>query len=267
LQKAIWDLCQQVIEDSGRDGRIELRLTRNGNEAQLTISSGYGNAPPSWQLDVEELQSSLDSQGGYFSAQRDANGAAFHIGLPLRAIPDQIGALPGGAPRLIERRGSLRGVFVITIDDYAAADSLAAMVAGAGAQVLSLKSGQELLSWLQDTPTVQWPRVLVCDLALADDDGYAVMRQVRQLEGELDVPLQRRVPAIAVSGYAQSRDRMRAMMAGFQLHLAKPIKAPELIAAIHGLIDQAEVINEEDPPRAIDERHQPGVIHEPNEPQ
>jgi ATP-binding cassette subfamily B protein len=266
LQKAIWDLCQQVIEDSGRDGRIELRLTRNGKEALLTISSGYGNAPPSWQLDVEGLQSSLESQGGYFWVQRDANGAAFHIGLPLRAIPEQIGALPGGSPRLIERRGSLRGVFVITIDDHAAADSLADMVAGAGAQVLSLRSGKELLSWLQDTPTVQWPRVLVCDLALADD-AYAVMRQVRQLEGELEVPLQRRVPAIAVSGYAQSRDRMRALMAGFQLHLAKPVKAPELIAAIHGLIDQADVISAGNPPRTIDEPHQPGATHEPNEQQ
>jgi len=92
------------------------------------------------------------------------------------------------------------------------------------------------LDWLARTPTAQWPHALLCDIVLADDeDGYDVLRRLRRLEAERQLPLQDRVPAIALTGYAQGEDRMRAKMAGFQAHLTKPVAPEKLIGEIRNL--------------------------------
>jgi ATP-binding cassette, subfamily B, bacterial len=76
----------------------------------------------------------------------------------------------------------------------------------------------------------------VCDIGLPDMDGYALLRDVRALEAERDTPLADRIPAIALTGYAHAEDRTRALLAGFQIHLAKPVAPPELLAGIASLL-------------------------------
>ena len=83
-------------------------------------------------------------------------------------------------------------------------------------------SGSAALAWLQTEPAESWPQLIVCDIVLGEEDGYAVIHRVRQIEAERQVALAQRVPAVALTGLAQSGDRMRAMLAGFQLHMAKP---------------------------------------------
>ena len=80
----------------------------------------------------------------------------------------------------------------------------------------------------------------VCDIALGDEDGHQVVRRIRRIEAERGVPLDRRVPAIALTGGAQPGDRVRALMAGFQVHLAKPVDASELVSALFTLAGGVE---------------------------
>ena len=239
LQKAIWDLCRQAIELSGQGGRIELRLGRREDQAYLAIASGEGHAADLSRLDIPALEAVFESQQGRLRVRTDGGAATFQVVLPLRAINDLRSGANDTPPALDRRRNPLRGVLVAEVDDSEEVrDAMAGVLTDAGAEVKGMGSGKELLAWLQNTPSAQWPNVVVCDVALENEDGYTVMRQVRELEGESGIPLQERMPAIALSGYTQSHDRIRAMMAGFQLHLAKPVNADELVAAIRGLVSQ-----------------------------
>lgn len=76
----------------------------------------------------------------------------------------------------------------------------------------------------------------MCDISLGDqEDGHQVVRRVRQLEAQRGVPLDCRMPAIALTGHAQPDDRLTALMAGFQLHLAKPVDGSVLTRALAAL--------------------------------
>jgi ATP-binding cassette subfamily B protein len=96
-------------------------------------------------------------------------------------------------------------------------------------------SGAEALDWLSRTGTNQWPQLLLCDIVLADEDGYEVLSRLRMLEVERKLPPQQRVPAIALTGYAEREDRLRAQQAGFQAQLSKPVSPELLIAEIRRL--------------------------------
>ncbi|MGB7481257.1 MAG: ATP-binding cassette domain-containing protein [Burkholderiaceae bacterium] len=237
LQKVIWDLCRQAVENSGEGGRIELRLNRRNDQAHLSITSSGGQPPDLDMLDIAELEGLLESQRGKLTVRAGEHGATFDIELPLRAITDLRSGSSDARPTVDRRRNRLNGVPVLALDGSdEERDAMTAVLTDAGARLTSMETGKELLNWLRGTPPAQWPKALVCDTALADEDGYAVMRQVRELEGELGVPLQQRMPAIAISGYAQTRERVHALMAGFQMNLAKPVKAEELVGAVAGLV-------------------------------
>ena len=74
--------------------------------------------------------------------------------------------------------------------------------------------------------------MLLSDIGMPDTDGYELIRQVRQLDKLRSRPL----PAIALTAYARPEDRQRSLLAGFHMHLSKPVEAPELIASIAGLL-------------------------------
>jgi ATP-binding cassette subfamily B protein len=125
---------------------------------------------------------------------------------------------------------------VMVIDDSAdARESLGMVLEVEGADVLLFDSGRAVLDWLGRHPASLWPAAMVCDIVLGDEDGYAVMRSVRHLEDQRRVPLEQRMPAIALTGLAQPDDRVRALMAGFQVHLVKPVEPRELVVALYTL--------------------------------
>jgi ATP-binding cassette subfamily B protein len=132
---------------------------------------------------------------------------------------------------------SLDGVRVLVVDDNEdAREVIAAVLEERGAKVETLSSGSEALARLRSTPPREWPDVLVCDIGLPEEDGYSVVRQLRALEAERGVPLAERLPAIAVTGHAEPEDRTRALLAGFQIHLAKPVDPKDLVNAIANLL-------------------------------
>jgi ATP-binding cassette subfamily B protein len=159
------------------------------------------------------------------------------IELPLQPLvvhaPAPAAAASPGPPAT----PSLRGLSVMCIDDDAdALESLGLLLQIDGAQVLPFRSGAAALQWLREHTIEQWPRLLVCDITLGtEEDGYQVVRRLRQLEAQRGVALDRRMPAIALTGHAQPEDRLMALMAGFQLHLAKPVEGPVLTQALAAL--------------------------------
>lgn len=86
---------------------------------------------------------------------------------------------------------------------------------------------------LQSSPLAQWPDLLICDIALGEgEDGYSVVWRIRAIESAAKIALDQRLPAIALSGYNEAEDRARALVAGFQIHLGKPVDPAELIITI-----------------------------------
>jgi CheY-like chemotaxis protein len=124
--------------------------------------------------------------------------------------------------------GELDGVSVLAVDDERDAQALLAEVLeAAGARVRTAASAQQALVALD----VEIPHVLVADLGMPEVDGFRLIERVRSHPN----PRVRALPAAALTAYARSDDRMSALRAGFQLHLAKPIDPAELVTTIAAL--------------------------------
>jgi CheY-like chemotaxis protein len=119
----------------------------------------------------------------------------------------------------------LDGLRSLVVDDNADGRALTSLVlTQAGASVNAVASVGEALQALE----AERPDVLVSDFGLPDEDGYALIRHIRQHEAEHGGFL----PAVALTGYARAEDRARVLAAGFQAHLPKPVDPVELTAAI-----------------------------------
>ena len=128
---------------------------------------------------------------------------------------------------------------LLVVDDQEdAREALATMLARHGAEVSAAGSGSEALALLAESLESAPPHVLVCDIAMPELDGYAVIGKLRALEKEHRIPLSAQIPAIALTAYAQPKDRVRALRAGFQTHLAKPVEPAELIRVIASLVNE-----------------------------
>jgi CheY-like chemotaxis protein len=123
---------------------------------------------------------------------------------------------------------NLSHVHVLAVDDDADARSLVAeLLQAAGARVTTARSADDAMARIAaDVPTV-----LVADLGMPQVDGLQLIERIRRHEN----PAVRRVPAAALTAYARSDDRVRALRAGFQIHLAKPIDPTELVTTVAAL--------------------------------
>jgi CheY-like chemotaxis protein len=168
------------------------------------------------------------------------------VRLPLAADASAVRALPDPDAQRTAALPSLAGVQVVLIDDKAEArEALGAVLTGMDASVSTFASGSEALQWLRARGADHGVDVLLCDLAMPVQDGFATLLRLRALEDELGIADGRRLPVIAVTAFAQHEDRQRALDAGFALHVAKPVSAEELAAAI-----ASELAPRPSPPRA-----------------
>jgi DNA-binding response OmpR family regulator len=120
-------------------------------------------------------------------------------------------------------------VHILAVDDDADALSLVAeLLDAAGAEVSTARSAEEAFRQLDTDP----PSVLVADLGMPHVDGFQLIERVRRHRN----PIVRQMPAAALTAYARSEDRVKALKAGFQIHLAKPIDPAELVATIAALV-------------------------------
>ena len=243
IHGAIWNGVAHMINLVGDSGSLELRLARRGPNAVLTLEGTVGSRSPGPDqtspgkplMDFAHTEEVLALSGGRFQVESDEAHARLTFEMPVRAVASAaLGTL------LPDRLPPLAGVSVACVDDdEEALELLRELLAPQGIEVRPFTSGRTTIAWLTETPVEHWPQVMLCDISLADgEDGYAVIERVRDLEQERGVSPEQRLPAIALTALASSRDRVRALLAGFQLHMAKPVAPPELLAGIASIVSR-----------------------------
>jgi len=261
LQQVVWNLLQNAIKFTPAGGRVELRLERDDKQARIVVSDTGKGIEPEFlphifdrfsQSDMSQtrrhgglglglalVKQLVELHGGTIEAASAGAGATFTVTLPLRA-PQVAAQKP---PRAIAEVVSgpeaipfadlprLDGVRVLVVDDQEEARLLVAAALGQqGAAVTAVASGAEALALLDRTTF----DALILDIAMPDEDGYTVLKKVRALEAERDAEAGH-IPAVALTAYERSEDRLRALQAGFLLHVAKPVELPELVMVIASL--------------------------------
>ncbi len=252
LRQIFFNLLSNALKFTPPGGNVSIKLERLGSDIVISISdTGQGIKPDflpyvfdrfrqaessttrqhgGLGLGLAIVQHLVELHGGKVSAlsQGYDQGATFIVTLPLLKLPlkrvenDLLSSRNGDLP-------GLRGVRVWIIDDSATGRRmLKHWLEMSGAQVTAMASASEALKALDEST----PEVLLSDVAMPEMDGYTLMREVRARGPEHGG----NVPAIALSGYATPEDRERALAAGFQLHMAKPLKLDEVVRAISTLI-------------------------------
>ena len=266
LQQVVWNLLSNAIKFTPSGGRVAVRLKRSGREAQIQIiDSGVGievdflphifdrfrqadgtttRRHGGLGLGLSIVRHLVELHGGTAEASSEGadQGATFTISLPL----------PAGTPRVRRRRSetnrartqtitkasiqllpSLTDVRVLIVDnDPDTLRMLSVMLADSGAKVETAASVDQALEVLQ------WhrPDVLVSDLAMPGEDGYSLIAKIRSLENEKEGQL----PAVALTSHVRVEDRARALSAGFNMFVPKPIQPAELINAVANLAEASQ---------------------------
>jgi len=253
LQQVVCNLLSNAIKFTPTGGNIEVELVRRDAEAEITVrDSGQGIKPEflpyvfdrfrqedgsisrrhgGLGLGLAIVQHLVELHGGTVSAASagEGRGASFTLRIPVRSAAPV--AVPDPAPEA-QAAARLAGLHVLVVDDDPAARELIARILeGYGARVSLAGSGAAALTLLFE----RRPHVLLADLGMPEMDGYALIEQVRAL----DPGLGGRVPAVAVTGYAAAQDRLRALHAGYQNHIAKPVEPAELAAVITSVATSA----------------------------
>jgi signal transduction histidine kinase/CheY-like chemotaxis protein len=257
LQQVVWNLLTNAVKFTPKGGKIDVIVQRVESHVQIDVrDSGMGISaeflPHLFErfrqadssttrkygglgLGLSIVKQLVELHGGSVEARSegDGHGATFTVALPLRAVRDS--AAPSGehpttgrAPVLGGPEVSLARLRVLVVDDEPDARELVKCVLSlAGADVIVAGSAAEGLACVRAHP----PDVIVSDIGMPDRDGYQFVRQVR----ELGPACGGKTPAIALTAFARSEDRTRAMLAGYQVHMAKPIEPQELVATISSL--------------------------------
>ena len=180
-----------------------------------------------WASGLALVRDLVELHGGSVRAQSEGEGkgATFTIDLPTLSSRDVDDRVEGDGQQVF---ASLADVRVLLIDDEIDARDLSqAVLEQCGARVQAVSSGTEALAVLAEAPPSLLPQVIVSDLGMPTEDGYHLIRRIRALDAELG-----RIPAVAVTGYATSEDVERALDAGFQLHISKPMDPAAFVAAV-----------------------------------
>lgn len=170
-----------------------------------------------------------EAHGGTITASSEGEdrGSTFTVRLPTRAAPAEQPQTVPASPSPNDTLGSLAGVCVLVLDDdHESREVAAAHLTSRRAVVWTAASSAQAFEILQR----EHIDLLLADIAMPDEDGYSFIRRVRALNARTAA-----IPAAALTALARDEDRQRALNAGFQLHLAKPIDGQSLIAAVASL--------------------------------
>jgi PAS domain S-box-containing protein len=257
IQQVVWNLLTNAIKFTPRGGHVDIRLERADSMVRLTVSdsgtgirgdllpfvfdrfrqgeTSTGRQYGGLGLGLAIVRHIVELHGGVVRAESagDNCGATFTVDLPFNATPVAT-VVPQPAHRRVEsddvgRLINLSGLRVLVVDDEADARELMRMVLrSSGAEVMATACAEEALEQLE-----QWhPDILVSDIGLPGDDGYVLIQKLREREAERG----RSIPAIALTAYARAEDRTRALSAGFQMHVAKPLEPADFVAIIASLV-------------------------------
>jgi signal transduction histidine kinase/ActR/RegA family two-component response regulator len=261
LQQVIWNLLSNAVKFTPRGGAVHVRLQRVASQCELSVcDSGEGIAPEFLPFVFDRFSQADNSStrthsglglglgivrhlaelhGGTVHAFSEGlgTGSTFVVRLPLAAT------LPMGeaeaaeaatmvvAPAGLDALADLSGACILLVEDNDDARRLLqTILRRCGATVYAAENVGEALLILGKLRA----DILVSDIGLPGEDGYSLIRRIRLAE-----PATGRMPAIALTAYTRSVDRVRALAAGFQMHLAKPVEPSELTAAVKSLLTTA----------------------------
>ncbi|MBA3463159.1 MAG: response regulator [Deltaproteobacteria bacterium] len=249
VQQIVWNLLSNAVKFTPKGGRIDVLLRRASSHVEITVSdSGAGIAPAflphvferfrqadssstrrygGLGLGLSIVKQLVELHGGSVRVESPGEGlgATFTVSLPICASQDE------GPPRAVrmaphvEHAVSLDGVRVLVVDDEQdARELLRGVLESAGATVTTASGAEEAVATIRR----ERPDVLVSDIGMPGRDGYHLLRVIRTLPADQGG----RTPAIAVTAFARVEDRTRALLAGYQVHIAKPIAPHELIVTV-----------------------------------
>jgi two-component system CheB/CheR fusion protein len=258
LQQVLWNLFSNAVKFTPQGGRIQGWVGRVGNFVHLRVTdTGQGikedflphvferfrqaettsrRTQPGLGLGLAIVRQLVELHGGTVEAQSagEGKGATFTIILPIPALlvqpteAEDVGSLDlagPGEPALEPGRTLLDGLSVLVVEDDAdSRESLVRVLEQYGARGTGAATARDAIHALQ----LAVPDVLVSDIGMAGEDGYDLIRHVRKLPPERGGQL----PALAVTAYAEERDRLKAIAAGFQAHVAKPVAPVELVMEV-----------------------------------
>jgi len=177
----------------------------------------------------------VEMHGGAIKAESagEGQGATFTVTLPTRSgsrAISEMNAAEIGKSLDASDQPNLAGLRILVVDDEAdARDLLAIRLQQYGADVITAPSAEAAMDALARLKPR--PDLIVSDIAMPGEDGYSLIRRVRAMEPEQGG----RIPAIALTAYSRTKDRVQALAAGFQIHIPKPVNAAELAHAIAGI--------------------------------
>ena len=258
LQQVVWNLLSNAVKFTPRRGKVQVRLERVNSHCELTVSDTGEGISPTFLPYVFDRFSQADSSstrshaglglglgivrnlvelhGGTVQAfsPGEGKGATFAVRLPLlvahhRAHHEVVPRMELPAVRTIDRDfADLTGVSVLVVEDNDDSRKLLhTILTRSGAAVKVAESAATALRLLAG----EWPDIVISDIEMPGEDGYSLMRKIR-----LQEPPSQHVPAIALTAYTRSVDRVRALAAGFQTHMSKPVEPAELVAAVRSLV-------------------------------
>lgn len=257
LQQVVWNLLSNAVKFTPKGGRIQVTLERNNSHVQVRVADNGRGIASQYLAAIFERFRQIDSSttrsygglglglsivrqlvelhGGSVTADSpgEGQGSTFTVRLPItplryRAEPTAVYEVIPPVPSLAPTLMALAGVKVLIIDDELDSSHVLAVTLSAyGAEVMTANSAPRGLELFANAAV----DVIVCDIGMPQEDGYSVIRKIRSAQeaGE------RWTPAIALTAYARSDDRTRALAAGFQAHVAKPADPLELVTLIAGL--------------------------------
>ncbi|MBC8106874.1 MAG: PAS domain S-box protein [Anaerolineae bacterium] len=258
LQQCFWNLLSNAIKFTQRGGRVQVGLERVNSHLEVCVTDdGQGIAPEflphvferfrqadasttrrqgGLGLGLSIVKHLVELHGGKVRAKSagEGQGATFCIELPLMVVHDLGSQRARQHPRTsspttsLAEQPSLAGITVLAVDDEPdGRDLVRRVLEECGAQVILAGSAQEALSLVKS----QRPDMIVSDIGMPIEDGYELIRKVRQLSPEEGG----KTPAAALTAFARAEDRTRALLAGYQTHIAKPVEPTELAASVASL--------------------------------
>jgi PAS domain S-box-containing protein len=271
LQQIVWNLLSNAIKFTPANGQVELCAELVGEHIRIIVSdTGKGIRPEFLPQVFDRFRQSDSSSaqrygglglglalvkhlaelhGGQVEAASDGEGcgATFTVTLPLATESEPVAAVPpalAASTPLTHGKAwtdagsqlsgpAIAGVRVLVVDDQEESRALLADFLGrCDAIVMTASSGAEALAILSNSPDGARHDIVLCDISMPEEDGYAVLRRIRSLEAARGIAASQQIPAVALTALAGSEDRLRALNSGFQFHIAKPVDPVELLFVI-----------------------------------
>jgi CheY-like chemotaxis protein/anti-sigma regulatory factor (Ser/Thr protein kinase) len=256
LQQIVWNLLSNAVKFTPPGGRVDVRLQRTDAHIQIVVSDTGAGISPDFLPHVFErfrqgdssstrthgglglgltlVKQLVELHGGSVRAESAGvgRGATFTLELPRRPARAPAGAMERHPPSVLAlplpRTSELKGVRLLVIDDdLDGVLLLTTILDRAGAAVEAARSAAEGFMFFTAAP----PDVLISDIEMPGEDGYSLIARIRALEPEKGG----RVPAIALTAYGRREDRLRAIAAGFSMHVPKPVDPGELLTLVASL--------------------------------